>query len=244
MSSTDEKNPATDGKKPTTKHTSLLAGVALIVFITLALAVYCGISTGEWMDIKGLPEARLKLLDLPKTIGPWETVYESTLDKESTAMLQVQGGNIVRRYQNQQTMAEVNLIMMVGPTGKVTAHTPEICFGGRDYTISGERKLVSIDTPAGDGIDKTEDSFWRIDFVNNAVRGETISFYYSINIGNSWIATEDPRTEFRDKKFAYKIQAEAYAVDKNDVVNIFLQDCLPTIRQHIMPCPDRWKPGF
>ncbi len=238
MSSTSDN---TDLKK---KSTPLFVGVVLVVFVTMAIAAYSGINTGEWMELQGLDEARKALLDVPKTIGHWETVYENVLDKDSAAMLQVQGGNFVRRYRNTQTMSEVNVIMMVGPTGKVTAHTPEICFGGRDYTIGGDRERITITTPGKDEATENEDTFWKVDFVNNAVRGDTISFYYSINIGNSWDATEDPRYTFRFKKFAYKIQAEAFVLNDQDVVREFMQDCIPEIRKHIHQCPDRWNPGF
>ncbi len=240
----------------------LIVGITVVVFVTLGIAAYCGINTGEWMELQGLPEARQALQAIPKTIGRWETVAESVLDADSTAQLQVQGGNFVRRYRNTQTMAEVNLILMVGPTGKVTAHTPETCFGGRDYTQEGDRERITVGGPIKtestgtestdeEAADKTDteieggnDAFWKVNFVNNAVRGDTISFYYAHNIGNGWEALDNPRYSFRFKKFAYKMQAEAYVINDQDVVRMFVQECVPEIQKHILPCPDRWNPGF
>lgn len=221
-----------------TKSAPLFLGIFLIIAIMLSVTLYCGSLTGRWSTFRGLDESKEALQQLPWTIGDWEANPEKAgkLSKEDVNMLQIEDAYIVRRYKNTKTMAEVNLIMMVGPTGRVVVHTPEICFGGRDYEKEDAKIVVSF--PVGNYMenDATDDMFWKLNFVNKSARGGTISFYYGVSAGGPWIASENPRSDFQRYRYAYKLQAEASVDGETDNVKQFLEDCLATIHEHMRPC--------
>jgi hypothetical protein len=219
------------------KSSQLIIGIVLIIITTFCMTVYSGMQTGRWSPFKGLPEARTALRELPKEINGWEMVGEDQkLDNDTITMLQIQEGYIARSYRNNITQTIIHLVLMVGPTGRVVVHTPEICFGGKDYQKEENRVSVTIPVVLQDNPTESDDTFWKVDFVNRGLKRDTISFYYSVSLGKSWIATENPRSAFQFSRYAYKIQVQALSDGETDNVKVFLQDCLPTIHEFLRPC--------
>jgi hypothetical protein len=219
------------------KSSQLVMGIVVIIFITLCMTVYSGMQTGRWSPFKGLVEARTVLRDLPKEINGWVSSGEDQeLDNDTITMLQIQDGYIARSYRNNATQAVIHLVLMVGPTGRVVVHTPEICFGGKDYQKEDNRIRETIPVVLQDKPTESDDTFWKVDFINRGLKRDKISFYYSVSLGQSWIATENPRAAFQNSRYAYKIQIQAFSDSEADNVKIFLQDCLPTIHEFLRPC--------
>jgi hypothetical protein len=226
MSNEKSKNPV-----------QLYAGMVIVVAILLAITVYVGVKTARWSNFSGLDEARKKLKELPLTIGDWTAAAEEKLAEKDVNDLQIQDGYISRLYKNSKTRSEVYMTMMVGKTGIIVVHSPEICFGGRDYKKDEKGRLsipFSILDFAGKAND--ENSLWKVKFINNSARGGTIAFYYGVNIGNGWVADENPRVKFSGFRYAYKIQVQAAEDGQDDTAKAFLADCLPTIREYVLPC--------
>ncbi|MDR0337573.1 MAG: EpsI family protein [Planctomycetaceae bacterium] len=219
------------------KSSQLIIGIVVVIVITFVMTVYSGMQTGRWALFKGLAEAQTALQDLPKEMNGWEAVGDDQqLDNETVTMLQIQNGYLVRSYRNTQTQSVVHLVLMVGPTGRVVVHTPEICFGGKDYQKEDNRVSVKIPVILHDKPDESDNTFWKVDFINRGLKRDKISFYYSISLGDSWIATENPRSAFQFYRYAYKIQIQSLSVGEEDNVKTFLQDCLPTIHEFLRPC--------
>ncbi|MDR2114938.1 MAG: EpsI family protein, partial [Planctomycetaceae bacterium] len=192
------------------KSAQLIIGTALIVVITFCITIYSGVQTGRWSLFKGLSEAREALKELPKEINGWVVTGEDQqLDTETITILQIQDGYIARSYRNTKTQSVVHMVLMVGPTGRVVVHTPEICFGGKDYQKEENRVSVTIPVILQDSPDESEDTFWKVDFINRGLKRDRISFYYSVSLGKSWIATENPRSTFQFYRYAYKIQIQS-----------------------------------
>ena len=223
----------------TKKTTPLFTGIAVIVAITIGTAVYSGLKTGRWGTLRGLDEVRTAMKSLPMQIGPWQAETEGELDKTSINMLRIQDSYIFRIYKNVDTQAVVRLTMMVGPTGKITVHTPEVCFGGKDYEKDSARMAVPINVQLLSGDKEIADTFWRVTFTGRSLdTNNRASFYYAVSTGNEWIADETPRSTFQAYRYVYKMQVEAFVSpgDEGDMVKKFLIDCLPTIHEHLSPC--------
>jgi len=171
-------------------------------------------------------------------IGDWKAADEGESDKTAVTMLRIQGSYVFRAYRNSMTQAVVYVTILVGPTGKVTVHTPEVCFGGKDYEKDAARSSVQISVQRNE--DEVVDSFWKINFTGRSLDvNNRISFYYAVSTGNAWEAVENPRSTFQAYRYVYKLQAEAFSGSGDadgDVVNNFLSDCLPTIHEHLRPC--------
>ena len=216
----------------------LLIGIIIIIAVTFAITIPAGNLTGRWSTFEGLDEARALLKQLPMQIGDWTAEKEGELSENSVAMLRVQDSYISRTYKNSVTQAVVYVTCMVGPTGKITVHTPEVCFGGKDYEKEAVRSVKTIDVQLASG-DEIVDSFWRLDFIGRSMDlNNRISFYWGVSTGDVWQAVENPRSTFQRYRYVYKIQAEAYSgvSEESDNVRKFLEDCLPTIHDHLRPC--------
>jgi hypothetical protein len=220
----------------------LLLGVVLIVVITVAVTLYAGSMKGRWGDFRGIEEARAAIkelpLEIPGAIGTWVADGERQLDDTSIRMLQIQDSYIFRSYRNTVTQETVHLTLMAGPSGKMTTHTPETCFGGRDYEREAARTRVPFNVRLASG-EEIEDVFWQVDFIGRTMDvNNRISFYWAISTGGPWEARDSPRWEFRTFRFVYKLQVEAFSGsgEEEDAVRRFLEDALPTIHEHLRPC--------
>jgi hypothetical protein len=220
------------------KITPLIVGVGVILAMTVMITVYVGVTlTGRWRPFAGLDEARAALKELPMQIGDWQAEKEGELDATSITMLRIQDSYVYRVYKNARTQAVVHLTIMVGPTGIITVHTPEICFGGKDYDKDGTRTRIRINVQREE--DEIDDFFWRTNFTGRSLdTNNRISFYYAVSPGDTWNAVEVPRATYQTYRFVYKLQAEALTGTdgSGDTVKNFLEDCLPTIHEYMRPC--------
>ena len=218
------------------KFSQLAIGVVLVSVVILGVSYYSGAQTGRWGHFSGLPESQQLLKALPMQMGDWVAEKESELDSASVTELKIQNSYICRTYKNTKTLAVVYLTIMVGPSGRVTVHTPDICFGGRNYVRESNRTAVTFAAALDPDATRRDDAFWLVSFVSNAIGGlesGKISFYYGISAGSEWVASEIPRYEFRKFGYVYKLQAESRVDGGTDNVKDFLQDCLPVIHQHL-----------
>jgi len=216
----------------------LLIGIIIIFAVTLAITVPAGNLSGRWGTFTGLDEARTVLKQLPMQIGDWRAEKEGELSQGAVTMLRIQDSYISRSYKNSVTQAVVYVTFMVGPTGKITVHTPEICFGGKDYEKEAARTAIPMEVQLTSG-EEIVDTFWRLNFVGRSIDlNNRISFYWGVSTGDGWTAVENPRAAYQTYRYVYKIQAEAYsgASEEADNVKEFLKDCLPTIHEHMRPC--------
>ena len=225
--------------KHTTAHTTALGiGVIVITAITVAVTVFSGNLFGRW-GYQGWDEAAAALKELPMEINGWRAETEGELDETSVSMLRIQNSYLFRTYRHEDTQASVLLTLMVGPTGRITVHTPEVCFGGRNFRREGPRERVPVDVMLESGEEQV-DTFWRVHFVGQSLTvgaNNRISFYYGVNTGNEWQAVDNPRVTFQRYRYVYRIQAEAYSGTGEDEDNVkkFLEDCLPTIHEYLRP---------
>ena len=220
----------------------LLIGIVIIAVITAAMTGYSGSMTARWGAFRGINEARAAMKTLPMkiegTVGTWEADEEFELDDLSVTMLQIQNSYLFRSYRNTMTQEVVHLTLMIGPSGRITVHSPDICFGGRDYEKESARARVPVNVQLSSG-EEIDNTFWRTDFVGRSLDvNNRISFYYAVSTGGSWLAVENPRQTFRTYRFVYKLQAQAYSGsnEDSDVVRRFLEDCLPTLHEYLSQC--------
>ena len=216
----------------------LLFGIVVVALVTVAVTVYAGTLTGRWKEYRGLPEARAAVKALPMEIGHWMADEERDLGDLAVTMLKIQDSYVFRTYKNAFTQEVVYVTLMVGPTGRIVTHTPDICFGGRDYEKKSDRSRVPVRTQLLSG-EEIEDTFWQTDFIGRSMDvNNRISFYYATSTGGAWNAIVNPRWDLRSYRFVYKLQVEAYSgvEGENDTLRKFLEDCLPTIHEHLRPC--------
>ena len=207
-----------------------ISGIILVVVFTVLSGVIQGRMSNRWGPPRDVLAAAEKLDDIPSQIGIWRLTSSDEITQSTLTMLECTG-YILRTYENQETGETVRVSVLLGPSGPMSVHTPEICYSSQDYTIHEQRRQVPI------AIDGSNESFWALTFQSNNLDADMLRVYYAWNPGDNWSAPEDPRFEFASHPFLYKIELASYLppgtdVETDDPCRKFLQDLVPLAK----PC--------
>jgi len=208
------------------KRITGLLGFAAIAALTLCGGVIHGRLSGRWGPPLAMIAAGEKLAQLPAQFGPWKLAASHEFSEITKTELECTG-YVDRTYVNQNTGERVDVMLVVGPTGAISVHTPEVCVGGRDYTIAGERRQVTVETP-----DAASHRFWSVAFRSRGLEASTLRICYGWTAGGPWMAPENPRFYFVGKQYLYKVQVSAQgplqaASTQRDAGQQFLRDFIP-----------------
>ena len=145
------------------------------------------------------PEAvQVKLNGVPMKIGDWQAKAEIPLTEGEVRT----GGfraYLSREYVRKPEGDGIGVLVLYGEPGDLGAHTPDICYGGKGYRVSGAATRLPVDLGNG-----TKAEFWSARFEKAAGRDprEVIWGWAS---GGKWSAVENPRFEFAGHRLIYKI---------------------------------------
>jgi len=187
---------------------------------------------------------------IPDQIGPWKRTDVQPLQDYAVEQLKVRDAEHWT-YTNEQTGEKVFISFLVGPTGRLGQHTPEICLRGQGYRELQKRKREkivvhgpevnslleeSIQNEAGQPGEARSDAdeFWRVSMGNAAAPGYHLVFYYALGTGKQWWAKENPRFELSNYPFVLKMQVETYTTDDPEIYNparSFLKAFLPEVEK-------------
>lgn len=170
----------------------------------IALTGLSGLASGVLSERWGPPaEAKLgaaRLALLPEVLGDWE--MESTVPVEADVIDMLEcSGSLHRLYRNRTTGQVVNMVLLLGPSGPISAHTPDICYSSQAYTQVGATRRAELRWP-----DRASAIVWRLKIRSNRLEGERLSVAYSWNCGNGWVAPDWPRITFAGRPMLYKLQ--------------------------------------
>lgn len=224
---------------------TMMIGLIVVLILMVSSTIICGSNWGRWGNFNAiLQQAAGSLEAIPEEFGVWEKSGEDEeLNEDAISQLEL-SDYIVRRYVNKETAEQVSLIFLIGPTGRLTVHTPAVCFGGRNFTLASQPEAVAF--PFGEqggeeGEKAAVDTFQKIVFKNQSVNAGAKIFYYAGSVGGPWEEIGDnARTKFSKYRVMYKLQLEAFSmdesIDENDVVARFLREFLPLIRGKMIQC--------
>lgn len=210
------------------KGFSTVLGFVLVVAMTLVSGTIHGRMSRRWGAVPAMLTAGTELEKIPHEFGAWRLQSSEALPEDVKKMLECTG-SVVRTYVDRKTGQAVDVMVLVGPSGPISAHTPEVCFSSQNYTIVESRKRVSIRSPSG-----PENEFWALTFRSNDLAARTLQVYYGWSTDGRWSAPTQPRFRFATSPYLYKIQLSAYrrnghSTSTNDLCRTFLEDCLPAI---------------
>src|SRR5579863_4164034 len=107
-----------------------------VIALTILSGVVSGVLSNRWGAPARAQLSAAKLADLPDEFGDWQLQSELPIDKDVLEILQCVG-NVHKIYRNRETGQLVNVVLLLGPPGPISAHTPEICYSTRDYEQLG-----------------------------------------------------------------------------------------------------------
>ena len=176
-------------------------------------------------------QAAAKLESFPEKFGDWEMKRAFKLDRDSLNQLQPDG-YFQRLYVNRVSGASVGVTVLLGPTGPISVHTPEVCYVGRDHEQVGDRHKIVISEKDGG------ESAWKTEFRLHGVDGQMQNIFYAWSAGDHWCAAETPRFSFATRPYLYKLQLASRIAadgfrDSADPAIQFLTDFVPVLQDYL-----------
>ncbi|MCL2622844.1 MAG: EpsI family protein [Planctomycetaceae bacterium] len=213
----------------------ILICLAVIAAITLAADLVMSKYRADL--VKSSMEYASLMDSIPAEFGDWTRTKNTELPRYALEQLKPSGAKNWT-YVNEQTDEYVHVSFLVGPTGRLSVHTPEVCMDGQGYMISQERQREPFPDESDEdaensdrGNSDNQDVFWRVAIANRAVPEAQIVSYYALGTGKRWWAKDNPRYELDQYPFILKIQVETaapHAEGYNSARN-FLKEFLPEI---------------
>jgi hypothetical protein len=207
----------------------------------LAILFTVGLVHGRWSGRSTSPQelkSQAAAVDrIPLVLGDWHG-QSQTLDER---MIQVAGIShyLMRRYQNERTGDKLTVLLVCGPPGPISVHTPEVCYAGIGYQQAGPltKQRVDAEPPLGD-------EFWLTKMAKpDALVPENLRILYGWSVGGPWTASDHPRLDFGGAPALYKLYvvredgAESASASKSDPGEAFLRHFLPELRKALPPAP-------
>ncbi len=176
------------------KALPVLTGFAVVLLSGLVH----GLWTGRWETLPALEAAVARVEGVPHKVGDWEG-RDLPTDPEAYAQAGALG-YWMRTYTHRRTGEAVTVLLMCGPWGKMSVHTPEMCYQGAGYEIVGESARQTQALPDG----KAE--FWSARFRKREAAGTTfLRIHWTWSADGSWRAPDRPRWSFAGSPFLCKL---------------------------------------
>jgi hypothetical protein len=202
-----------------------LVGIALLVATCVVGAVH-GQLTNRWGPQPDLVAAGTLLEKMPQEIAGWVATSELPLEDNVVEMLQCKG-SVSRVYEHPQTGERISVAVLLGPSGPIAVHTPEICYSSKDFRITSDRHRWSV---------SDTEELWDLRLKSNDAIGSPLRVLYGWTNDRYWHATKYPRFAYGGRPLLYKIQlAGPVPIEgKRDAMKEFLAAFLPVLREHLI----------
>jgi hypothetical protein len=207
----------------------------LIVVLTLSTGLVAGKFSNRWGKPVDLVAAGRRIDQVPTRLGSerlgyWEMIGSAEpIEADAAEMLECTGST-VRTYRNVKSGAAVQMVLLVGPPGPMSVHTPDVCFKGANYELLGPQRQVTIASRRGPAA-----RLWAGSFRSNGLQAEGLRVVYAWNDGAGWDAPTYPRLAYARTALLYKLMvvtnvSDGAAEEETDKIWYeFLNELIPEI---------------
>ncbi|WP_237722551.1 exosortase-associated EpsI family protein [Singulisphaera acidiphila] len=214
--------------------------------IALALVISAGVVHGRWTHrwtvSHAIEDAAARLDRVPLTLGDWQG-EPMELDRKQLALGEI-AGYIARRYVNRLNQDTVTVLLVCGSPGPISVHTPDVCYVGAGFELSGEAGLFSV---------PRESSFPRAEFRNALLQKPSVHWPTYLRILWSWSAVgpwevpDNPRLAFASRQVLYKLYVIRQPTSADEPVEDdpsprFLRILLPELERVLFGSTSRGSP--
>jgi hypothetical protein len=211
--------------------------IAVAVAILVGAALFEGVRTNRWGPSEDIRAAAAKLDALPREAGPWAATADTPLDPKIVRVAEAVG-HLARTYRHRETGAQVELLMLCGPSGPIAAHTPDVCYAGGGFRMVGGRSRKTLPLPDG-----TTGGYWSARFEREATGDDALRVCWAWGLDGNWDASESPWGEYALRQYLYKLYATRRAAPTADAdraagpdpLEQFLTAFLPEARKALAP---------
>ncbi len=210
-------------------------GMAFVLFAVALIvpAIFHGAMTGRWGEPADRLSAARRLEEFPREFGTWIVREENELSTYVLNELR-STGYLNRAYLNRTTGEFVSVIVLVGPPGPTTRHSPDICYGNRNNRLIDTPEPVSVEQP-GVG----EHVFKVLRFQPAAPEASPFTVCYAWSDGGLWQVPDYPRLVFGGQDYLFKLQLVSenstfLGEEVADTWQRFLADFLPVLHDRVL----------
>jgi hypothetical protein len=189
--------------------------------------------TGRWGPSPEMAALAAQFASVPMTIGEWRAVpSELAADERKMAGAEAY---LSRVYTNPGRGVSVSVLLLGGLPGKISTHTPEICYAGAGYDLgvpaACDRRYGPEERPAG---------FRTAVAVRGGAHPSKLRIFWGWHTSTGWTAPEAPRWDFASERTLCKLyvvrQTGGMAVEPDrDPCSDFLDIFLPELDRAVFP---------
>jgi hypothetical protein len=181
--------------------------------LAIIILVAAGLLNGMWIDrwnLSSEPSASAaKVEQIPEEFGEWKMRDSKELDEQSKIIGEI-AGSINRIYG--RGGEEVSCLIVCGRPGAIGAHTPEICFVGKNQKmVKREQWVIPIGPSAGSAEFSTA-IFQRTD---GGISSNSRAFW-AWSADGFWSAPKNPRLKFLGQQVLYKLYVTYPVAEEKD----------------------------
>ena len=177
-----------------TRLLPLLAAACLLI----AAGVIHGLRTDRWGADANLGAAAARLDGVPLKVGEWEG-RPFDIDARQLAVAEA-AGHLSRSYVHRRMGAEVTVVVLCGRPGPISLHSPEVCYAGAGFGLSGEPETCSVP-----GENAPAAQLFKARFVKDGPAPETLNVFWAWKADGAWAATSNARLAFARSTVLYKL---------------------------------------
>ena len=186
-----------------------------------------GTWTQRWLQSAELEAAVARLDNIPTRVGGWTASEVEAIPPEELKLAGA-AGCWMRRFTAADSGQKVQVVILVGHTGRMSVHRPENCYPGQGYDLAGAPLRYSLKTPDAE--------FWTARFTKPDVTtgGSQLRIFWTWNAAGQWKAPENPRWTFAALPYLYKLYVirslpERSERAEDDPAAEFLRQFLPEL---------------
>lgn len=212
---------------------------SLTILIALAILVASGLVHGFWAErwnpSQALQAAADRVDQVPFDIGDWKG---QVIESDAGAFFQTGAQKFwTRSYSHARRNVSLLAILMCGRAGRMSVHTPEVCYRGAGFQMEGNVEPLTVQSEFGEDLG----TFWTARFSKQSGVTSNLRLYWAWNATGSWRAPSAPRWEFRGEPFLYKLylsqEGPGLSNPSNEAVQDFMKQFLPELHKTLFDRP-------
>jgi hypothetical protein len=179
----------------------LLLAIVAAASLTVVPALVQGRLVHRWGTPPDMSAAAQQLAKFPRSIDDWDVSQDGEPLSEGICRELGLVGHVSRVYKNRSTGDVVTLLLMLGQSGRLVRHPPDICYANRANEQVGEATTMSVDTTT------PPSEFRLLEYRKNSLAGDdSFQVAYGLTTDTTWSAPKYPRIAFGGSPHVYKVQ--------------------------------------
>ena len=179
----------------------LLLAMAAAVVLTVAPALVQGRLVHRWGTPPDMSAAAQQLVQFPRSFGDWDVSQDGEPLSEDICHELGLVGHVSRVYKNRTNGEVVTLLLMLGQSGRLVRHPPDICYANRANQQVNEATTMSVDTTA------PPSELRLLEYRKSGLATEDrFLVAYGLTTDITWSAPKYPRIAFGGSPHVYKLQ--------------------------------------